>query len=546
MGRHVLQILFVFIIILALIRCAQIVPLSGGTRDTTPPKLMEALPKLNSTNFKDEIITLKFDEFVQVKDLSNQLIVTPRLNSSPEISADGKKIIIKLKKNELEPNTTYRLYFGKAIADMNESNPIQNFEYVFSTGNHIDSLTVTGEISNAFNNKPEPNALIAVYFQEKANDSLPYIKEPDYLTRSDETGNFSLKNLPYKSFRVYAFTDKNKNYLYDGEIEKIAFLSSDLKLLSDTSIQLKMFQEEASKSFVKKTTVPYFGFAQILLNKKTNVRLTALDSSQQPNIFETHSNSQKDTISLYYKNISDTLNLALYNYSNNKTDTLRLILPKPKAGKSRLKSFTTNTVGGKLLLYDKLKLQFLNWMDTSKVDMSKMKFSSKEDSLIAEQPVTGRWKSVTTFEIDHNLKEGVTYTLKVDTNAFFDWNHFTNDSSIIKVTPQSKIEFGKVTLKCLFYKKQSYVVQLLNEQDQVVKEQNVSLSLSSSNAVSIEFIDVPPAIYRTKIIFDDNENKKWDSGNLLHKHQPEKVIIHSKQLKVVADWEIEEEISLKE
>lgn len=545
MTRQVLQILFVFSFILLLSGCAQQGQLTGGKKDEAPPKLVEALPAVNTVNFKEELITLKFDEFVQVKDLTNQLIVTPRLKTTPDISSEGKKILVKFKKEELAPNTTYRIYFGKAVADMNESNSVPDFEYVFSTGKFIDTLRIKGDVSDAFNNKPSPDILVAAYFSKDSNDSLPYKKEPDYIARTNETGTFSIKNLPYSSFRLNAFTDKNKNSLYDGESEKIAFLGSDLKLISDTSVHLKLFQEESSKSFIKKTGLPYFGFAQIFLNKKAKVFLRTLKPSEQLNISETLINEEKDTISFYYRNTKDTLDLVLKNLYSGKSDTLRMSLPK-NSSKRRLKSYTINTIGNKLALYDKIRLTFLNWMDTSKSDLSKIHFSSKEDSMIVNVPVKGRWQSITSFEIDHQLKEGVNYSLKIDTNAFFDLRQFTNDSSVVNFTTQSKIEFGKLTLKVVFNKKQSYVVQLINDQEKVIREQYVSFSLSSSNAATLEFTDVLPGIYTAKIIFDDNKNKKWDGGNILQKLQPEKVIINSKQLKILSDWEIEEEIQIKE
>lgn len=545
MTRHGLQILSAFVFILLLVQCAQIVPLSGGKKDTTPPKLIEAIPARNSTEFNTDLITLRFDEFVQVKDLSNQLIVTPRLKTAPDITADGKKVLVKFKKEELKPNTTYRIFFGKAIADMNESNSIPDFEYVFSTGKAIDTLEVKGSVDESFDNKPVTEALVGLYLDENVNDSLPYKKEPDYFVRSGEGGRFVIKNLPSRSFKAYAFTDKNKNSLYDGDAEKIAFLDSALNLETDTTIHLRLFQEESPKSFVKRSNSPYFGFVQLFLNKKARVELSTLNANDQKNIFEINPGIPKDTISLYYRNTEDTLKLVLDNKSVNKIDTLKITLPKTST-RRRLRSFTLNTYNGKLALYDKIRLTFLTWMDTGKVDLSKIHFSSKEDSLVAEQPVKGHWKSITTYELDHHLKEGVNYTLKIDTNAFFDLKRFTNDSSLQNFTTQSKIEFGKLTLKLLFYKKQNYIVQLMSDQDKVVREYFISLSLSSSNAETIEFIDLLPGMYHAKIIFDDNKNKKWDSGNLIERKQPEKVMINSKQLKVLSDWEIEEEINLKE
>jgi hypothetical protein len=546
MSKQVLQILSGFGLILVLTRCAQIGQLSGGKKDVTPPKLVEAMPFNYRTHFNMDEIVLRFDEFIQIKDLSSQLIISPRLKTTPEIIAEGKKIRITLKKEELMPGTTYRFYFGRSIADMNESNSIPDFEYVFSTGAYIDSLKVKGTVTDAFNNKSSPSILVGLYYEKKSRDSLPYVQEPDYFARTNDNGEFDLKYLPYTTFKVFAFSDKNKNGVYDGESEKVAFLESDLKLLGDTTIRLRLFQEEPSKSFIKRTASPYYGFTQLFLNKKSKVEVSALNAKENADISQMDRDKEKDTISLYYKGIRDTLGLVIHNFTSGKADTLKLPIPKNNPGKKRLKSYSTNISGNKLVLDNKIKITFLNWMDTTRRDLSRIRLSSKEDSLISTLSLTGAWINITTFEIENTLKQGVNYSLRIDTNAFFDINQFTNDSSMLQFRTESKAEFGKLTLKLRLNKKQSYVIQLINEQEKVIKERDFSFSLSSSNAVSLDFTDIPPGVYSAKIVFDDNKNKKWDSGSLNRKQQPEKVIIHSKRLKVLPDWEIEEEILIKE
>lgn len=546
MIKQVLQILFVLSFILIFERCAQVGVLSGGKRDQTPPKLLEASPANHSSNFKSKTIELKFDEFVQLKDLSNQLIVNPKLKSPPDITAEGKKILIRIDEKELAPNTTYRLYFGSAIADMNESNSLPSFEYVFSTGNTLDTLKLQGSVKDAFNNKFVANTVIGLYDGASANDSSVYKLEPQYYTRSNDKGEFLFKYLPSKTFKAFAFADKNKNNLYDGETEKIAFLDAPLVLSSDSAASFKLFQEEAAKTFIKKATSPYFGFAQIILNKKSNIKLSTLNANETNKLYETNAGGLKDTFAIHYRDITDTLKLILQNLSSKKTDTVKVTVPRNNQGKKRLKSFTLNFSGNKLPLHTPIIYTFLNWMDTTRTDLTKIRFSSKEDSLVVDIPVKGHWRSVTSFVIENKLKEGVAYTMKTDTSAFFDLGNFTNDSNRVNFTPQSKTDFGKLTLKLLFNQKQNYVVQLINEQDQIIKEQIVALSLSSSNAVTLVFNDVSPGIYFAKIIFDDNKNKKWDSGALILKQQPEKVIITGKQLKVLSDWEIEEEIQIKD
>lgn len=550
MAKQAVKIVLAVLFILLLERCAQIGTLSGGTRDTIPPKLIEAIPANKTVNFNSDQIVLKFNEHIKLADLPNQLIISPKLGFDPDISTEGKKLIISFNKQTLLPNTTYRFYFGKAIIDMTEANALENFEYVFSTGNNIDSLTVKGIVLNAFNNKPEKDIIIGLYNKAEDADSLPYKKTPNYITRTNEGGEFIFGNLPHAIYKVYALADKNKNYMYDGDIERIAFNDSLLDLNSDTSINLVLFKEEPSKAFIKKINSPYYGFSQVILNKKSILSLNPLNKDEAKNIFETNVGKEKDTLSFYYKNLKDTLVLLLKNVSFKKTDTIEVKLPKVnsgnKAGNKKMVTFSDNAVTGKLPVNTPLQLIFLNWMDTARTDITKLKLVSKKDSLISDEPIKHKWIDIHTLEITNKLKQGLDYSLKTDTTAFFDVNGNKNDSSLINFQTQSENELGKLSLKLLFNKKQGYLVQVINDQEQIIREQFVTFSLSGSNAVTIDFINVTPGTYKIKIVFDANENKKWDTGDLNLKIQPEHVFIHSKAIKVLADWEIEEEILIKE
>ena len=545
MIKQVFKIVFAFFLILLFGKCAQVAPLTGGKRDIDGPKLVEAIPANKTLNFTADQIVLKFGEHVKLKDLPNQLIISPKLSFEPDIVAEGKKIIVTFKKQALLPNTTYRFYFGKSIIDMTEGNPYANFEYVFSTGNNLDSLKIKGAITSAFNNKVEKDIIIGLYNKNEDIDSLPYKKTPNYVTRSSESGEFAFGNLPQGIYKVFGFLDKNKNYLYDGDIEKLAFIENDLDLKGDTTIKLSLFKEEPSKVFVKKTNSPYYGFSQIILNKKSNLALSALIKSEDAKIYETNKGVEKDTLSFYYKNLKDTLVLLLKNLSYKKIDTLRVQLPKINTQKKKF-SVSINTKGGKLALQKPLQFTFQNWMDTSIVDVSKIKLTSKTDSLIGLEKLKFKWQNINTLELTNKLKQGALYSIKVDTNAFFDASGIKNDSSNIDFQTESENELGKLSLKLLFNKKQGYLIQITNEQEQIIKEKFISFSLSGSNATSIDFTNVTPGAYKIKIVFDANENKKWDTGTYYSKIQPEHVFIYPKTIKVLSDWEVEEEILIKE
>jgi hypothetical protein len=546
MAKLLLKILLILTALTILFQCAQIVPLNGGKQDVTAPKLIEALPPNKTNNFGSGLIILLFDEYIKLNDLNNQMVVSPRLKTQPIVEADGKKITITLKQNELLPNTTYRIYLGQAILDMNEGNALKNFEYIFSTGSYIDSLTLKGIVADAVTDKPAGNSIVGLYDDLTKSDSLPLKSIPDYLAKCDDNGSFSFSNLPHRTFKAYAFFDKNKNYMYDRESEKIAFLNAPFKIDSNSVINFTLFHEESSKGFIKRKVLPYYGFLQLILNKKSLVSIEPLNPRDKENLIETAVNKEKDTVSIYYKNVTDSLNVIFKNITQEKVDTLKLALPRQSPAPKKFKTLGLNANGGALSLGAKPILEFLNWMDILNSDRLRIKLKSKEDSLIESKPVQGHWLDITHFEIDNELKEGASYELKIDTNAFFTINGISNDSISLNFKTQSKVQFGKAIIKLLLYKKQHYIIQLINDRDQVIREDFINIPLSASNSVYIDFIDVQPGSYLIKVIFDNNGNKKWDTGDLLLKRQPERVIVCSKQIKILSDWEIEEEIIIKE
>jgi len=526
-------------------RCAQVVPLSGGQRDKIPPKLEEAQPANKSTNFIGEEIVLKFDEFVKLNNLQEQLVITPRMAEMPDVTTEGKKIRIRLKNNLVAPNTTYRFYFGNAIADMHEGNVLKDFEYIFSTGGFIDSLKSKGRITDAFNNQPVPDVLVGLYANQNFTDSLPYKAMPDYFGKTNANGDFIVQNLPPLTYKLYAFTDKNKNYLYDGDAEKIAFLPTELVLGSDTTTNLKLFQEEAPKTYIRKTLTPYHGFAQILLNKRCHVLLSAQNPKSGVRIFETNKGSEKDTVAFYYRNAPDTLGILIKNDCNNKTDTVQLALPR-LVKKRKQKITATNLAQGKLELNQPLRLYFPVWMDTALTNQSALKLLSKQNNSFTAIPAKGYWVNATTFELSTALSNGSEYQLKTDTTAFVDVNGNPADSARFSFKAAEPSDYGKLGVKLKVLRKQNYLVQLLGAQEQVVRQLAVDFPLSSSNITTLSFANLQPGEYTVKVVFDNNQNGKWDTGAVLRKLLPEPVFVSEKKIKVRADWEIEEEIALKE
>jgi hypothetical protein len=520
-----------------------VVSLTGGAPDRTPPKVLSSVPEQNTTNFKDKIIVLQFDEYIQMLDAANELMISPRLKELPELVVKGKKLFVDFTGKSLQPNTTYHLSFGKSIADMNERNILEGYEFTFSTGAHIDSLSLSGEILQAEDNMPAADQMVGLYAIKDASDSLPYKTEPLYICKGSASGKFQFSHLPADNYLVFAIGDKNKNYVYDGDQERIAFYSDTLKLQHDSTIALKAFKEAPSRTFITKSFSPNYGRALVILNKPTSIKIKALQKENISNLQIESSKAEEDTVVMYYKNVRDTLALVAELPNSTGADTLFIKLPTVKKRSVQNPDLiVTSTVPSKT---DCAILKFNTWMDTSSASTQKMKWYVKKDSNAVVSKVLGHWLNTREYQIHQSLQPGTQYSIALESGAFSDLNHNSQDSIVLSFKTKSTADFGKLTLKILFKIKQQYQIELINESGKVIAQRSVFFSLSSSNVASLEFSDIQPGIYKVRIIYDTNANGKWDGGNLLKRVQPEKISMLSKQIKVISDWELEENLEEK-
>ena len=184
--------------------CANMIPPSGGPRDTIPPVLIKAIPPDSTINFKSDRIILTFDEYLDdPRDPRNNIIFTPAFDVDPEVTTKGKSLTVKFRDTMLRPNTTYVINFGNAIVDITEGNAAKNFVYTFSTGPYLDSLEISGKILLAENGGVDTTLNVALY--KDLRDSAIVSKNPQYVVRLDHNGNFRFHNLPKDTFAIYVF-----------------------------------------------------------------------------------------------------------------------------------------------------------------------------------------------------------------------------------------------------------------------------------------------------------------------------------------------------
>lgn len=225
--------------------CANIVPPSGGLRDSLPPILISATPKDSARNVTTQKISILFNEFVELREASQKLLISPYPVKQAETEVKLKNIIVRLK-DSLLPNTTYVIDFGDAIVDLNEGNILKNFRYVFSTGISIDSHELSGKITNAENGKTDSTFFAVLY--RKQEDSTVAKEKPTYVTRVDSKGNFKFTNLPAGRFYVYALQDADGDKRYNQPTEPFAFLDSAVIVNQETkNVLLYAFAAEKEK-----------------------------------------------------------------------------------------------------------------------------------------------------------------------------------------------------------------------------------------------------------------------------------------------------------
>ncbi len=242
---YILIIISILKIQVLTVGCANIIPPQGGYRDSIPPLLVKASPPDSSKNFKDNRITLTFDEFIaQLDNIRENLIISPIPKNDPLVESKLRTVIVRLK-DTLEPNTTYTINFGNAIKDINEGNVAKNFTYIFSTGSTFDSLVLSGKVLLAENGKVD--STLAVMLHQKGEDSVVVNEKPRYLTRLDSAGNFTFRNLPAGTFYLYALKDEGGTHRYLSGKQLFAFADKPVTLQAvNEPVTLYAYSEKTS------------------------------------------------------------------------------------------------------------------------------------------------------------------------------------------------------------------------------------------------------------------------------------------------------------
>jgi len=285
-NKRLIQIVSLFLLVATIefsgSGCANIIPPTGGPRDSIPPVLLDATPKDSALNFMGNRIVFSFDEFIDIQNVYENLIISPLPKTNPSVDFKLKTLTVRLK-DSLESNTTYTLNFGNSVKDFTEGNIYKNFSYTFSTGSYLDSLELKGKVVLAENGKTDTTLIVMLH--TNGDDSAVIKEKPRYITRLDNKGNFIFKNLPQKTFYIYALKDEGNSRRYLDDKQLFAFADSAVRAGSqEKSITLFAYSVTPQSSQISKPALPSIGLKNRKPGSQKETRLkytTNLNNGQQ-------------------------------------------------------------------------------------------------------------------------------------------------------------------------------------------------------------------------------------------------------------------------
>lgn len=535
--RKIHFLLFTFLI-LFFSQCAKKGRPSGGPKDEDAPLFVTADPPYESINFDKNEINIYFNEYIKLKDLNKQLIVSPPLNpSNPSlISPQGspsKFINIKIL-DTLKENSTYIFDFGNSVQDNNESNTLERFKYVFSTGTYIDSLTLEGSVKNSFKSEDLKNIKLLLYRLDSSySDSAVYKRKPDYVTSSLDTSNYKFSNLSKGNYLLVALNDERSDYLFNPKADEIGFLKDTISLPRDSILKdiISIFKEELPYKFKRGKEISK---GQLILGyegKATKINIETL--SAVPDNFQTITfpEKDKDTINLWHTPIErDSLIFKVNN--NGISDTIVIKLRKKEIDSLKVSRQTTGVLDYK----DTLFLSTNN--PIIKIDTTKINFIDTDTINILYTPYISKKENKIGFIFQKKFKK--TYKLNVYPNALTDIFNTSNDTIISQFKTRSLEDYGEITLDVKNTKKTPVIIQLTDLNDKTIAQETTSVSKN----ISFKYLN--PNRYKIRIIYDTNNNGKWDTGNYLAKKQPELVEYLPEIQEVRANWQLPIVLNIKE
>lgn len=577
--------------------CASTGNPTGGPKDETPPKIIGSIPLENAVNFEKKRIEIAFNELISLKSPSEKVIISPPQKLAPIAKGVGNKVVVILS-DSLIPSTTYTIDFTDAIVDYNEGNKYGDYAFSFSTGDHIDSLRISGTIIDASNLNPLTGIIVGSH--SNAADSIFRNQAFERITKSTKGGSFVLKGLPYGQAFVYALDDKNRDFAFDQPGEAIAFMDTALvpwtepctkndtvwkdSITVDTvivrpitcfkpdNVILRYFSEEFGRQYLaKKERAPRNKINLTFGYKSESLPSLTLLNSEVKNWFILEKNPTKDTLSYWITDTlvskMDTLRLKLdylktdsLNALSPWTDTLTLISrtykPKPvttkktnsKDDKAKVEAAPVIPVLPPLGLKSSLQsVMDIYCLPRFEVDEPILEMQSNPGQLFIKKDTV--WIKTAfsfykdtlktrTFLLDAKWQFEKEYKFVIDSAAFKGIYGKVNNLFSQSFKIRAEEDYARLIATISGLNTVGFA-ELLDKSDKVVRR----LELVKNVA---DFKYLAPSTYFLRVIEDTNGNFRWDTGNYAERKQPESVYYNPKSFVLRANWDVDEPWNVKE
>lgn len=576
--------------------CARMGQPDGGWYDETPPRIMGAAPADKGTNVKNRKISIFFDEFIQIENATEKVVVSPPQLETPEIVASGKRIRIELL-DSLKPNTTYTIDFSDAITDNNEDNPLGNYTYSFSTGDAIDTLEVSGKVLQAQDLEPVKGILVGLYsdLSDTAFTTKPMLR----VSRTDGSGRFVIKGVAPGTYRVYALQDADGNYLFNQKSEMLAFSQEKIvpsfkpDVRQDTtwidSLRIKSIDRVGYTHFLPDDIV-LRAFNEVMTDRyflkaerrePESFTLFYSYGGEMPQVrglnfqsddaFIIESTEKQDTITYWLKDTAlvnqDTLRVELtYHMTDSlgklveQIDTLDILSrisyekrqkdlerereewqKKQDRAKKRGEPYDSIMPPKALAIGVKApseldpdkNIPFTFNTPLASVDTAAIHLYSKHDTLWYNAPLEFNHVRGREYELRGEWRPDIEYSLEIDSAAFVDIYGKVSPPFKQGFKVKSFDDYGTLLLNIPTMTDTTIVVQLLDAGDKIIKE-------VTTNQGVAEFYYVSPSTYYVRMYIDSNRNGEWDTGLYSANRQPETVCYFPKEIEIRAKWDFTE------
>lgn len=576
--------------------CARMGQPDGGWYDETPPRILGATPADKGTNVKNRKISIFFDEFIQIENATEKVVVSPPQLETPEIVASGKRIRIELL-DSLKPNTTYTIDFSDAITDNNENNPLGNYTYSFSTGDAIDTLEVSGKVLQAKDLEPVKGILVGLYsdLSDTAFTTKPMLR----VSRTDGSGRFVIKGVAPGTYRVYALQDADGNYLFNQKSEMLAFSQEKIvpsfkpDVRQDTtwidSLRIKSIDRVGYTHFLPDDIV-LRAFNEVMTDRyflkaerrePESFTLFYSYGGEMPQVrglnfqsddaFIIESTEKQDTITYWLKDTAlvnqDTLRVELtYHMTDSlgklveQIDTLDILSrishekrqkdlerereewqKKQDRAKKRGEPYDSIMPPKALAIGVKApseldpdkNIPFTFNTPLASVDTAAIHLYSKHDTLWYNAPLEFNHVRGREYELRGEWRPDIEYSLEIDSAAFVDIYGKVSPPFKQGFKVKSFDEYGTLLLNIPTMTDTTIVVQLLDAGDKIIKE-------VTTNQGVAEFYYVSPSTYYVRMYIDSNRNGEWDTGLYSANRQPETVCYFPKEIEIRAKWDFTE------